>query len=57
MEQQNLKFFAIDEQLRMVLMNYLDTKPHMEVRRLIDVLSQLKPVPAPAPAPVLEEVK
>jgi hypothetical protein len=37
--------FIITDTLANAVITYLNTKPHGEVRRLIDELSQIKPVP------------
>jgi hypothetical protein len=39
--------FIITDTLANEILNYLNTKPHGEVRRIFDQLAQIKPVPVP----------
>jgi hypothetical protein len=45
-----MKEFIITEDLANAVLAYLNTKPHGEVRRMIDQLAQIKPVEPKAEA-------
>ena len=44
-----MKQFIIDENVANGVLNYLATRPYMEVAGLIQALSKLQPVPEPKP--------
>jgi hypothetical protein len=51
-----MKFYAVPEQLVNAVLQYLGSKPYIEVAQLIGALGQIQEVP-PAPLAVVKENK